>query len=88
MAAAAESDTAEQVFVTVAAGVTTSYFESKLPAGAPVVRAMPNAAALVGAGVTALAKGRFVTPHSSRRSRRSSTPWVACWSSPSPRWTP
>jgi pyrroline-5-carboxylate reductase len=26
-----------------------------------VVRAMPNAAALVGAGVTALAKGRFVT---------------------------
>lgn len=62
VAAAAESDTAEQVFVTVAAGVTTSYFESKLPAGAPVVRAMPNAAALVGAGVTALAKGRFVTP--------------------------
>ena len=60
-AAAAESDTAEQVFVTVAAGVTTTYFESKLPAGTPVVRAMPNAAALVGAGVTALAKGRFVT---------------------------
>ncbi|KAA1251245.1 pyrroline-5-carboxylate reductase [Mycobacterium simiae] len=61
-AAAAESDSAEQVFVTVAAGVTISYFESKLPAGTPVVRAMPNAAALVGAGVTALAKGRFVTP--------------------------
>lgn len=61
-AAAAESDTAEQVFVTVAAGVTITYFESKLPAGTPVVRAMPNAAALVGAGVTALAKGRFVTP--------------------------
>ncbi|OBK85186.1 pyrroline-5-carboxylate reductase, partial [Mycobacterium sp. 1165178.9] len=60
-AAAAESDTAEQVFVTVAAGVTITYFESKLPAGTPVVRAMPNAAALVGAGVTALAKGRFVT---------------------------
>ncbi|WP_205869379.1 pyrroline-5-carboxylate reductase [Mycobacterium colombiense] len=58
---AAESDTAEQVFVTVAAGITITYFESKLPAGTPVVRAMPNAAALVGAGVTALAKGRFVT---------------------------
>lgn len=56
-----ESDTAEQVFVTVAAGVTIGYFESRLPAGTPVVRAMPNAAALVGAGVTALAKGRFVT---------------------------
>jgi pyrroline-5-carboxylate reductase len=61
-AGAAESDTAEQVFVTVAAGITITYFESKLPAGTPVVRAMPNAAALVGAGVTALAKGRFVTP--------------------------
>jgi pyrroline-5-carboxylate reductase len=60
-AAAAEIDSAEQVFVTVAAGITITYFESKLPAGTPVVRAMPNAAALVGAGVTALAKGRFVT---------------------------
>jgi pyrroline-5-carboxylate reductase len=61
-AAAAEVDSAEQVFVTVAAGITITYFESKLPAGTPVVRGMPNAAALVGAGVTALAKGRFVTP--------------------------
>jgi pyrroline-5-carboxylate reductase len=61
-AAAADGDSAEQVFVTVAAGVTITYFESKLPAGTPVIRAMPNAAALVGAGVTALAKGRFVTP--------------------------
>jgi pyrroline-5-carboxylate reductase len=58
---AAEGDSAEQVFVTVAAGITLGYFESKLPAGTPVVRAMPNAAAVVGAGVTALAKGRFVT---------------------------
>jgi pyrroline-5-carboxylate reductase len=60
-ATTADSDTADQVFVTVAAGITITYFESKLPAGTPVVRAMPNAAALVGAGVTALAKGRFVT---------------------------
>jgi pyrroline-5-carboxylate reductase len=60
-AAAAENDSTEQVYVTVAAGITITYFESKLPAGTPVVRAMPNAAALVGAGVTALAKGRFVT---------------------------
>jgi pyrroline-5-carboxylate reductase len=58
-AAHAES---EQVFVTVAAGVTTAYFESKLPAGTPVVRVMPNSPALVGAGVSALAKGRFATP--------------------------
>jgi pyrroline-5-carboxylate reductase len=62
VAASAEIDSAEQVLVTVAAGITITYFESKLPAGTPVIRAMPNAAALVGAGVTALAKGRFVTP--------------------------
>ena len=61
-AAKADDDSAEQVFVTVAAGITITYFESRLPAGTPVIRAMPNAAALVGAGVTALAKGRFVTP--------------------------
>jgi pyrroline-5-carboxylate reductase len=61
-AAEAEDGSSEQVFVTVAAGITISYFESKLPAGTPVIRAMPNAAMLVGAGVTALAKGRFVTP--------------------------
>jgi pyrroline-5-carboxylate reductase len=61
-AADSENDSAEQVFVTVAAGITIGYFESKLPAGTPVVRAMPNAAAMVGAGVTALASGRFVTP--------------------------
>jgi len=61
-AADTENDSAEQVFVTVAAGITIAYLESNLPAGTPVIRAMPNAAALVGAGVTALARGRFVTP--------------------------
>lgn len=54
----AERET-EQVLVSVAAGVSTSFFESKLAAGAPVVRVMPNAPMLVGAGVSALAKGRF-----------------------------
>lgn len=44
----AESDTTEQVFVTVAAGVTTAYYENKLPAGAPVIRVMPNAPIVVG----------------------------------------
>jgi pyrroline-5-carboxylate reductase len=61
-AAEATDDSPEQVFITVAAGVTTAYLESKLPAGTPVVRVMPNAPALGGAGVSALAKGRFVTP--------------------------
>lgn len=60
--AQADSDSAEQVFVTVAAGVTTSFYESKLPAGAPVIRVMPNAPVVVGGGVSALASGRFATP--------------------------
>ncbi|GAA2770877.1 pyrroline-5-carboxylate reductase [Mycolicibacterium pallens] len=60
-AAQAESDTVEQVFVTVAAGVTIGFYESRLPAGSPVVRVMPNTPALVGAGVSAMAAGRFAT---------------------------
>jgi pyrroline-5-carboxylate reductase len=60
-AAHAESQSVEQVFVTVAAGVTTDFYEAKLPAGAPVVRVMPNAPVVVGGGVSALAPGRFAT---------------------------
>jgi pyrroline-5-carboxylate reductase len=60
-AAKAESDTIEQVFITVVAGVTIGFYEARLPAGSPVVRVMPNAPALVGAGVSALAAGRFAT---------------------------
>ncbi|TGD88941.1 pyrroline-5-carboxylate reductase [Mycolicibacterium sp. CH28] len=61
VAARAETDTVEQVFVTVVAGVTIGFYESRLPAGSPVIRVMPNAPALVGAGVSALAAGRFAT---------------------------
>lgn len=60
-AARAESNTAEQVFVSVAAGVSTEFYENKLPAGSPVVRVMPNAPMIVGGGVSALAPGRFAT---------------------------
>jgi pyrroline-5-carboxylate reductase len=60
-AANAETDTAEKVFVTVAAGVKTSFYENKLPAGSPVIRVMPNAPVVVGGGVSALARGRFAT---------------------------
>jgi len=56
-----KADSVEHVFVTVVAGVSTAYFEAKLPAGAPVVRVMPNAPMVVGAGVSAIAKGRFAT---------------------------
>jgi len=57
----ADSNAVEQVLVSVVAGITTGFFESRLPAGSPVIRVMPNAPALVGAGVTALARGRFAS---------------------------
>lgn len=57
----AESDAVEQVLVSVVAGVTSAFYEAHLPAGYPVIRVMPNAPALVGAGITALARGRFAT---------------------------
>lgn len=60
-AARADNDSAEQVFVSVAAGVTTAFYEAKLPAGSPVIRVMPNAPVLVGAGISALARGRFAS---------------------------
>jgi pyrroline-5-carboxylate reductase len=60
-AAKAESTTVEQVYVSVVAGVTTQFYENKLPAGSPVIRVMPNAPVVVGGGVSALARGRFAT---------------------------
>lgn len=60
--AKADNDSDETVFVSVAAGVGTIFFENKLPAGSPVVRVMPNAPMVVGGGVSAVAAGRFATP--------------------------
>lgn len=59
--AQADNDSDEQVIVSVAAGVSTAFFESKLPAGAPVIRVMPNAPMVVGGGVSALSRGSFAT---------------------------
>jgi len=56
-----EGNNGERVLVTVVAGVSTDYFEAKLPAGVPVIRVMPNAPMVVRAGVSALAKGRFAS---------------------------
>ena len=60
-ATAAERSTVEQVLLSVVAGTTTAFFEARLPAGSPVIRVMPNTPALVGAGISALAAGRFAT---------------------------
>lgn len=45
------------VFVTVAAGLPAAFYESRLPAGTPVVRVMPNTPAVIGKGTSAIAPG-------------------------------
>jgi pyrroline-5-carboxylate reductase len=46
-----------QLVVSLAAGITTAFLESKLPAGVAVVRVMPNTPALVDEGMAAIAPG-------------------------------
>jgi pyrroline-5-carboxylate reductase len=48
--------------VSIAAGVTCARIESFLPAGAAVVRVMPNTAALVGEGMAVVSGGAEATP--------------------------
>jgi len=50
-----------KLVISVAASVPTGYIEKRLPENVPVIRAMPNTPSMVGEGITALAKGRFVT---------------------------
>lgn len=47
--------------LSIAAGVTTAALEAALPAGTPVLRAMPNTPALVGAGAAAVSPGAHAT---------------------------
>jgi pyrroline-5-carboxylate reductase len=47
--------------VSVAAGISCARLEAALPGPIPVVRAMPNSPALIGAGVTVISGGSHVT---------------------------
>jgi len=49
---------AGKLVISVAAGVSTSFIESIIPKGTPVIRAMPNVAAMVGEAAIALTKGK------------------------------
>lgn len=51
--------TPAQLLISVAASASTAYIEQRLSGDIPVVRAMPNTPALIGAGAT----GLFATPH-------------------------
>jgi len=53
-----DSDT---VVVSVAVGLDLAHLSGELPAGQPVVRAMPNTPAAVGAGITAISSNAAVT---------------------------
>jgi pyrroline-5-carboxylate reductase len=52
---------AATLVVSVAAGITTSYLERRLPEGARVVRVMPNTPMLVGEGMSAVSGGTHAT---------------------------
>jgi pyrroline-5-carboxylate reductase len=54
--------TKNHLLISIAAGVTLAKLESLLPAGARVIRVMPNTPALVGAGASAFAAGKSATP--------------------------
>ncbi len=60
---------ADQVVISLAAGVPIGLYESRL-SGVPVVRAMPNTPSLVREGVTAIAGGAHVTEDHLARARR------------------
>ncbi len=48
------------VVVSVAAGITIAAFQGKMP-GVPIIRVMPNTPVAVGAGMSAMALGKYVT---------------------------
>jgi pyrroline-5-carboxylate reductase len=51
----------KQVVISILAGTTLSQLEAAFP-GQPVIRAMPNTPARVGAGMTAIAPGQYTQP--------------------------
>ncbi len=51
----------KKTIVSIAASVTTRAIEEAAEAEIPVIRAMPNTPSQVGAGMTALCRGRFAT---------------------------
>ncbi len=52
-----DSLTPGTLVVSLAAGITTSFLEQRLPPGTPVVRVMPNTPALVDQGMAAISPG-------------------------------
>lgn len=51
-----------QIHISIAAGISIDFIKSILPAGASIVRVMPNTPALVGAGAAAYALSENISP--------------------------
>ncbi len=54
-----ESPYKNELFISIAAGLTTKFFEKNLGGRVKVVRAMPNMPATIGEGITALCAGKY-----------------------------
>ena len=66
-----------QLVISVAASVPTSQIEKALGVEVPVVRAMPNTPCVLGAGMTALCKGKFAQNDHLEIAQRSFSTWSA-----------
>lgn len=60
-AALAALPAGDALLISVAAGLSTGYLESKVPPGIRVIRCMPNTPALVGKGAAAFCRGSAAT---------------------------
>ncbi len=60
-AALAALPAGDALLISVAAGLTTAWLESRVPAGVRVVRCMPNTPALIGKGAAAFCRGSAAT---------------------------
>src|SRR5882672_376695 len=70
--------TRQQLVLSVAASVDTTFIEKRLGPRVPVVRAMPNTPCLVRQGMTALCRGRFADAHHLETARRIFEPLGRC----------
>jgi pyrroline-5-carboxylate reductase len=68
----------DQMVLSVAASVGTSFIEQRLPAGTAVVRAMPNTPCLIRQGMTVLAAGRHARAAHLETARRIFAPLGRC----------
>jgi len=50
-----------KLYISIAAGLTTLFFEKNLGERIPIVRSMPNMPALIGEGITGVCPGRFAS---------------------------